>query len=437
MTPESILVAERFIAGAIVRSPGDADDILAAVPVDLVLNYGPRCVLEAAASLRLRNALPQMEAIHIEITSADRGKDFASSGGLASFLSQLRTDHPTAVGWEYYAGIVREAAALRRLTSLAAQLGSEASSPIESASDIAARYSKALEDATVEPNGSDPVLLAEALPDSIDEIRKRVSRANGVVGSGLDTIDRWVPGFEPGQLIVVAARTGVGKTALALKTALHVSGGVGKPVYFASLEMSRHEIAQRLGCMITGKSMNRLKSGHADPGELAEFERLTHMELGRAKLWIDDNSSLRVEQIVAAARKVKRKQGLSLLVVDYLQLVSPSDRRSERREQIEHTSRTLKKAARELSCPVITLAQLNREVESRSDPKPRLSDIREAGGVEQDADVVLLLWKKPGQNADEPVHEIGVHIAKQRNGPTGEDDLDYVRACTRFEDRYR
>jgi replicative DNA helicase len=433
---ERVAVAEKFLAGAIVRSPGEADDVLAAVAADDIVSFGPRTILEAAAVLRQRNTLPQMQALHIQISVAGHAADFAADGGLGPYLANLFVDHPTSIGWEYYAGVVREAAAFRKLERIAGELIQDAANPVEPAEEVAARHVKALDAIAADPTANDAVFLPDALPESLAEVRKRAAREVGDIRSGLDTIDRWVPGFEPGQLVIIAARTSVGKTALALKTALHVSAGLGRPVYFASLEMSRVEVAQRLGCMVTGKNAHRFKSGEATLDEIDEFERLARVELDGAKMWIDDNATLRVEQIVRGARKIKRKHGLSLVVVDYLQLISPSDRRADRRETVEHASRTLKKAARELGCPVFALAQLNREVESRPDHKPRLSDIREAGGVEQDADVVLMLWKTPGQDDREPVHQIGVHVAKNRSGPIGEDVLDYRRACTRFEDRF-
>jgi replicative DNA helicase len=294
-----------------------------------------------------------------------------------------------------------------------------------------------LDRATADRSANDPVTIHAAVSEAVAEFKARHDgTAPRPLVTGFADIDKLVPGLRPGQLTLVAARPSVGKTALGLAFAVNAARDHARcaSVYFASLEMSRRDIGERVAFMTCGANGigPRLRAGEGTADDLAVIGRAARVVDG-LPLWVDDTPSQRVGQIASAARRVRRRNGLSLILVDYLQLVAPDSRRTDRREQVEDISRGLKRIAREMSVPVVAMAQLNREVEGRSDQKPKLSDLREAGGLEQDADVVMLLWRHAGQPDTAPGFRIGCLVAKHRNGPTGEVSLTYVRASMRFE----
>lgn len=325
----------------------------------------------------------------------------------------------------------RRRAALRIIREAAGNLQGKKEASIDSI----ARAEPQLLNLLFDPTDSDPVLIVDAVRQGIDRIEERASRTTPFVKTGLVDIDRYVPGFDPGELIIVGARPGIGKSAFALTLALNIAGFDYMPVYFASLEMSRSEIGQRFAALITGINMHALKNP----------KTYTQQELDKARgeavpgsagvpLYIDDNPTRTVQEIVNAAKKVglKHNGGIKAIIVDYLQLVKPEDAKVNRQQQVGQISRSLKVAARTLKCPVIALAQLNREVENRGDGIPRLSDLREAGDIEQDADTVMFLYRDRNQDPKNERQVIGCEIPKQRNGPTGNVSLVYLKSVTRF-----
>jgi replicative DNA helicase len=231
-------------------------------------------------------------------------------------------------------------------------------------------------------------------------------------------------------LVVAAARPSVGKTAWAVGLALNVAEQ-GVPVLVVSLEQSRWELAERLLCVQSGVDGQRLRLGVATPGELA-MVRQAAGQLRSLPIHFDDSPVQGMLQVMATARRLSSKKRIGLIVVDYLQLVAPEDRRAPRQEQVAQISRRLKWLAREVGVPVVALAQLNRGVEDRQDQRPRLSDLRESGAIEQDADTVVLLHRPPDQQG-QAEQTIDFLVAKQRNGPVGEATLLYRRSCLRFE----
>lgn len=431
----AVAVAERFVAACILRDPENADEYLALVGPDHILDHGFRCIIEAATEVRRHGQLPTLEAVHVAITRAGRAVDFDANGGLAVFLADVFSSTPTVVGFEPMAAEVREAATFRRYATLAAAFAAESADPLDAAPEIGAKYATLIDEASDAATIDEPGTIADAFDVGLAECRRRSTRREGA-RTGLDSLSTLVPTIDPGQLFVVAGRPGDGKTALMLGIALHNSAMLGLPTLMFSLEMSRSEIGMRAAVLVTGQSGFRFRNGEATQQEIEQLEREASKDLGYAKLRIDDRPSLKVEQIAAVCRRQKRRRGLGLVCVDYLQLIPATNPRESRREQIEHTSRMLKRIARELSVPVIAGCQLNREVENRPDRQPKLSDLREAGGIEADADAVLLLWRKPDQGEHDPLHAVTAIIAKQRNGPTGKAELKYRRSSMRFEDRF-
>ena len=240
-------------------------------------------------------------------------------------------------------------------------------------------------------------------------------------------LDSLTAGFQKGDLIIVAARPSVGKTAFAVNVARHVAVSEKTPALFVSLEQSRIELMERLLCCQGLIDSHRLKTMGLRPDERARALDARE-KLDRSPLFIDDRNGLTVLQIAASVRQSNRRHGIAIAIIDYLQLIAAENAREPRHEQVAGFSRRLKSIARELAIPVICLAQLNREVERRGDGRPKLSDLRESGAIEQDADAVVLLHR-PGENQNGIVEAL---LAKHRNGPTGTVSLLYVKQHMRF-----
>lgn len=420
--------AEVGVLGATLRDESVLPDVLARLSVeDFHLDAHQRIY---RAIRRLTDAGSPVDTVTL-FEELVRSNELAEVGG-AVYLAELWDATPTAANWEYYAAAVRETAALRAVIYHGTEAVRDAYDRIGEASEIVARLTAAVEAAVTDRSAGDPIRADVAVAEGIADYERRNDPAAIHHWTGFVDLDRFVPGFEPGQLIVVGARPGKGKTALGLAFALHAAHGCGRSAYVASLEMSRTELGKRLAVMLTDQSGHRLQSGRATADELLTVGRARQLIAGNP-LFVDDTPAQRVGQIAAQARRVKRKYGLGLVIVDYLQLVAPDERRADRREQVEQISRGLKALARQLRVPVIAPAQLNREVEGRPGGRPRLSDLKETGGIEADADVVLMLWWHADQAADAAVVRVGCAVEKQRNGPTGEITLAYRRSCARFE----
>lgn len=352
--------------------------------------------------------------------------------GGASFLGMLANFVPTAANVEHYARIVKEKATLRRLISAATEI---AASAYEAQTDVEEILDKA-EQAIFEVAQKRPretcMPLKEVLIQTMEHLEYLSSKPGGTIGlpTGMKDLDRVTSGFQQSDLIILAARPSVGKTSLALNVAKNVALREEVPVAFFSLEMSREQVAQRLLCCEANIDSQRLRGGFLDN---EEWRRLS-IALGRlaeAKIYIDDTPSLSTMELRSRCRRLKSQVGLGLVVVDYLQLMRPSRRGENRQQEISEISRSLKSLAREVNVPVLAMSQLSRAVEQRQDRRPLLSDLRESGAIEQDADVVLFLYSDPELESQNTIELI---IAKQRNGPTSSIRLFYSRETCRFED---
>jgi replicative DNA helicase len=264
--------------------------------------------------------------------------------------------------------------------------------------------------------------------------------AYGGLETGYIDFDELTGGLHDSELVILAARPSMGKTALALNIVEHIAideRGPAKPVLFVSLEMSSMELADRLLCSRGRVNGHRLRNGQISGDESRKLVQ-TAADVSRAPLFIDDSPSRNMTEIAANARRLKRRENLALVVVDYLQLIDPDNSRDPRQEQVARIARRLKGLARELSIPVLCLAQLNRQVEATRDNRPQLSHLRESGAIEQDADVVMFVHREEYYKTDEQEREqvkgqADILIKKQRNGPTGDVKLTWLHDFTRFE----
>ncbi len=359
--------------------------------------------------------------------------------GLA-YLGELSMNTPSAANIKRYAEVVRDKHALRDLLATSAQIANlaqrDTSMPVAQRIDEAQSLVFSL--AERQMNGQeDAEAIGSVLAGVVADIQERFDHGGEIAGlsTGFIDLDQKTSGFQPGDLIIIAGRPSMGKTAIALNIAEHVSVNEGKRVAIFSMEMNKKQLTQRAIASLGSLPMNVIKTGKLSEDD---FSRLSFAngKIFRAPLFIDDSAALSIMQMRSKARRIARKHGLSLIVVDYIQLArgdSASTKNGNREQEISSISRGLKALAKEFNCPVIALSQLNRKVGDRSDKRPMISDLRESGAIEQDADVILMMYREEYYTPDTPDKGIAeVIIGKQRMGETGTVSLLFQGEFSRF-----
>jgi replicative DNA helicase len=381
----------------------------------------------------------------ITFTQVLRDRNVLETVGGASAVTSLFTFVPTAANVTYYLEIVRDKFILRQIIAACTE---SVRRSFEEQDEVHTRLDEVEQKifAVGEDRFKGQVLtMKDQVMEAIEAIEQLYERRGGITGisTGFAELDRMTNGLHEAEMIVIAARPSMGKTALAMNIAEHVAINEKLPVAVFSLEMSSQQLVQRLLCSRARVNLQKVRDGF-----LAErdFPSLTAAasKLAEAQIFIDDSASLSILELRAKARRLKAQKDIKLIVVDYLQLLRSTTRRAmdNRQLEISEISSGLKGLAKELKVPVVVLAQLNRQPEARTGGKPRLSDLRESGSIEQDADLVGLLVRPEIYEEDEDARaekagEAELIIAKQRNGPVGEIALTFLKEFTRFEDRAR
>ena len=364
-----------------------------------------------------------------------RSGELDAVGGPA-YIASLVDGVPRATNVEYYAKIVKEKAVLRSLISAANRILLEAYEAEQEPSEILDRAEHSIFQIAEGRIRKGFVSLYDLAQDSVEAIQKAHEEKQLITGvsTGFQDLDNLTSGLQRGDLIIVAARPSMGKTSLALNMAQHVGTHSGKTVGVFSLEMSKEQLFLRMLSSEAQIDGHRLRTGFLRSDD---WGRLTSAlgTLGQAKVFIDDTPSIGVLEMRAKARRLSAEHGLHMIVVDYIQLMQGRGRFDNRTQELGAISRSLKGLAKELDLPVVVLSQLSRAPEARSDHRPQLSDLRESGALEQDADVVLLIYREDAYNkeAGENENVAEIIIAKQRNGPTDTVKLAFIRERTRFE----
>jgi replicative DNA helicase len=355
-----------------------------------------------------------------------------------SYLVELLKNTPTAANIGAYADIVRERSILRQLIGAASEI-------TESAFFLSGRTSlevldeaerKVFQIADRSMRGGGPIAISDVLAKTVDRIDTLFHAQDAITGlsSGYKDLDDMTAGLQPADLIIVAGRPSMGKTTFAMNIAEHAALKSGKPILVFSMEMPAEALAMRMLSSLGRIEQNRLRTGRLEDEDWPRITSAVSM-LNEAKMFIDDGAALSPSEVRARARRVAREHGqLGLIVIDYLQLMQVPESRENRTNEISEISRSLKGLAKELNVPVIALSQLNRGLEQRTDKRPVMSDLRESGAIEQDADLIVFIYRDEVYNENSPDKGTAeVIIAKQRNGPIGKVRLTFLGKYTRFE----
>ena len=371
----------------------------------------------------------------VTVTAELQTRNWLDDVGGVAYLSDLANSVPTAANVEYYSKIVEEKSILRRLIRVATNIAKDGYTSDDEVSVILTDAEKTILDVAQRKNTSAFISINDVLVETYDRIEMLQNRKGDITGipTGFVELDRMTAGFQRSDLIIVAARPSVGKTAFALNIAQNVGTKTDENVAIFSLEMAAGQLVQRMLCAEGNIDAQRMRTGQLESGD---WQKLTMAmgSLSKAGIYIDDTPGVRVNDIRAKCRRLKQEKGLGMIVIDYLQLIQGSGRGGENRQQeVSEISRSLKALARELDVPVIALSQLSRGVESRQDKRPMMSDIRESGSIEQDADIVAFLYRDDYYDKEsESQNIIEIIIAKQRNGPVGTAELAFIKEFNKF-----
>jgi replicative DNA helicase len=432
--PPQNIEAEQSVLGAIIFDNEALPKALEILSSDDFYKETHRRLYNAMIGLFEKN-----EPIDIvTLTDYLRRTDELEAVGGISYLSHLANSIPTSANIRYHAKIVREKALLRSLIQAATHITSRVYEDSLDADEMVDYAERMIFDIADKRTKTSFASLKDVIKDTFKMIEHLYDKKEAITGvpSGFKDIDELTSGFQPGDLIIIGGRPGMGKTAFALNIAQHVAIDLKEPVAVFSLEMSKEQLAMRMLCAESMVNASSVRKGFISR---QDWPKLTNAagRLADAPIFIDDSSAITVLEVRAKARRLKMEHGgLSLVVVDYLQLMRSRGNFERREQEISEISRSLKALAKELKVPVIALSQLNRAVEQRGEKKPTLADLRESGAIEQDADVIIFLYRDEIYNKNNPSNKgkAEIIIAKQRNGPTGTVNLTYLADSTRFVD---
>lgn len=420
MKPDDMVELEREFLGGILRQPTILADVVPLVAADDLRQDPHQRIYRAAVGLWQRGEVVDAASVAVTLHQAGEVKEVGYG-----YLGDLVADVPTAGNVVYQAGVIRDQSLLRRLWYAGQEIQQAAKAPTGPAAEVVDAALRSLMELSQRAAPHEATHLAKAGEQLLDVLDARAGRGDHQAGvrTGYADLDRPLAQLGAGTLTLVAGRTGQGKTTLALNVARNVAWS-GSPVLFCSLEQSVTDMAEKIICMETGLAGQRMQGGYLDRGEVDQVSGAVAKFRDRP-LWLYDRATQSVMGITSLARRIQARSGLGLLVVDYIGLLTPEDRRAKRHEQVAEISRGLKVLAGDLRVPVLALAQLNREVDHRPTKKPQLSDLRESGALEQDADAVILISRG---DAGQMVLE----LAKNRRGPTQDLCVAYDRSTHRI-----
>jgi len=437
MPPQNI-EAEQAVLGAIFLEPSSLTVASEALIPEDFYRAAHQKIFDVMLNLNDKGKAVDLVTVTEELAAAKLLED---TGGV-SYLSELAASVPTAANIEYYAKIVEEKSLLRRLIRTATTIASDGYSREDEVESLLSEAEKSILEVAQRKNAGAFHNIKDVLVRTYDNIETIANRVGDVTGipTGFAELDRMTAGFQRNDLIIVGARPSVGKTAFALNIAQNVATKAQENVAIFSLEMGAEQLVMRMLCAEGNINAQNLRTGSLTDEDWGKLT-MAMGSLSNSGIFIDDTPGVKIGELRSKCRRLKQEHGLGMILIDYLQLILGDGRSGENRQQeVSEISRSLKALARELEVPVIALSQLSRGVEQRQDKRPMMSDIRESGSIEQDADIVAFLYRddyydKESENKD----IIEIIIAKQRNGPVGTVQLAFVKEYNKFvnlETRY-
>lgn len=442
--PPQNIEAEQAVLGAVFLSPDALADAMEFVEAKDFYRRAHQLLFQAMIDLN-----DDGEAIDVLTVNnrLEMNNQLDDVGGVA-YIAELASSVPTAANVGYYAKLVAEKAVLRRVIAAATNIITQAKEQDEPVSDLLESAERQIMEVAENRTQSGFKEISKVLTDSLDEIDKLSQQDEDITGlaTGYKDFDHMTAGLQPDNLIILAARPAVGKTAFALNIAQNIGTSTDKTIALFSLEMSAESLVNRMLCAEGSISANHLRTGQLDEQEWANLI-VAVGALSKTSIYIDDTPGIKMSEIRAKSRRLAKEKGnLGLIVIDYLQLIEGSNKES-RQQEVSEISRQLKKLSKELSVPIIALSQLSRGVEQRQDKRPVLSDIRESGSIEQDADIVAFLYRddyyeradgddddtdNAGQPENQDVGEVELIIEKNRAGARGTVKLLFIKSYNKF-----
>jgi replicative DNA helicase len=435
--PPQNLEAEQSVLGGILIENEAINRVMEILDPDDFYRDAHHKIFNALINLSERDEPADL----ITLTNELRKIDQLDSIGGASYLASLIDSVPTAANIEYYAKIVKEKSILRKLIQTSTEIVTQSyedRGDIEVFLDEAERAIFDISEKRVKPSFYS---IRDVVKESFKTIERLFQKKELVTGvpSGFKELDRMTAGFQPSDLIIIAGRPSMGKTAFCLNVAQYAAVENKIPVAVFSLEMSKEQLVIRMLCSEAHVEGTRLRTGFLNESDWPKLT-IAAGNLSEAPIYIDDSAALSVLELRAKARRLKSERGLGMLIIDYLQLMKGRARVESRQQEISEISRSLKALAKELNIPVIAVSQLSRKTEERTGNRPQLSDLRESGAIEQDADLILFIYRDEVYNRAEDNPNRGkaeVIIGKQRNGPIGKIEMAFLDKFTTFKELYK
>jgi len=430
--PPQNIEAEQSVLGAILLDNDALHEAVELLQPDDFYRDAHRKIYQAMTELYTRNEPVDL----ITLNNYLKGKGDLDEVGGVQYLSSLASFVPTSANVKYHSRIVREKALVRNLLHSVTDIAKNVYDNDLDTDELIDYAEKKIFDLSDKKIKTSFFTMKELISDTFVTIERLYDKKESITGipSGFKDMDELTTGFQKGDLIIIGGRPGMGKTAFSLNISQHVGIAMKEPVAIFSLEMAKEQLVMRMLCSEAKVDSNKVRKGFINKRD--DWNKLTNAagKLAESLIFIDDSSALSVLEMRAKARRLKQQHGLSLVIVDYLQLMRGRGKFERREQEIAEISRSLKALAKELQVPVIALSQLNRGVETRGGNKnPTLADLRESGAIEQDADVIIFLYRD-SKDEMEGKGKMIVDIAKQRNGPTDKITLTFLDYCTRFVD---
>lgn len=434
--PPQNIEAEQAVLGSVFRAPDVLIEALEHIQSQDFYRRSHQLIFQTMVDLNDKNEPIDALAVSNELENKNQLEDV----GGRQYLAELATNVPSSAHISYYAKIVEEKALLRRLIQTSQGIIEKSYEASEDVADILDRAESSILEVSEKKNQSGFTHISDVLHANMDHIDYLYHNDEEITGlsSGYHAIDEMTAGLHPDELIILAARPGVGKTAFALNIAQNIGTKTDETIALFSLEMGAPQLVNRMLCAEGTIDANNLRTGNLSEEEWKKLV-VAMGSLASANIFIDDTPGIRTSEIRAKCRRLKQEQGgnLGLVIIDYLQLIEGSNRES-RQQEVSEISRQLKKLAKELNVPVIALSQLSRGVEQRQDKRPILSDLRESGSIEQDADIVSFLYREDYYSRDGDEEEqvddniVEVIIEKNRSGPRGTAQLLFIKEYNKF-----